>query len=99
MAPQTLGTCATCNSPTALRCAGCKDAPDYERGDAADTFYCGKACQLNAREAHKKTCRNMSGRLTDTRVLIVSRSLSNIEHALKHNDYSTEYDLLTSEQT
>ena len=47
-----------------MRCAGCKDAPEYLAGDALDTFYCDRDCQIKTREAHKERCRNMSRRTT-----------------------------------
>lgn len=63
MVSQTLGVCATCDKPATMRCAGCKDAPDYLPGDALDTFYCDRDCQIKTRETHKNRCRNLSQRI------------------------------------
>lgn len=63
MVSQTLGVCATCDRPATMRCAGCKDAPDYLPGDALDTFYCDRDCQIKTRETHKNRCRNLSRRI------------------------------------
>ncbi|EHK50487.1 uncharacterized protein TrAtP1_007597 [Trichoderma atroviride] len=63
MITQTLGVCATCDKPATMRCAGCKDAPDYLPGDALDTFYCDRDCQIKTRETHKDRCRNLSRRI------------------------------------
>lgn len=74
MAAQTRGVCATCDKPATMRCAGCRDAPDYDLGDVTDTSYCDRDCQIKARQAHKDKCRNMARRISLLRAAKILRS-------------------------
>lgn len=63
MDPRILNKCAACGEPATMCCAGCRDAPEYIRGDAQNTFYCDRACQHEGRNSHKKKCRNLARRI------------------------------------
>ncbi|KAJ6592754.1 hypothetical protein B0H19DRAFT_1088463 [Mycena capillaripes] len=57
-----MAQCATCRIPASLRCAGCRDAPEYEPGDAIDIAYCSAKCQSSDWKAHKSRCATLRER-------------------------------------
>ncbi|KAJ7894071.1 hypothetical protein B0H13DRAFT_2036920 [Mycena leptocephala] len=57
-----MSQCATCCIPASRRCAGCKDAPEYEPGDAINIAYCGAECQSSDWKVHKSRCATLRKR-------------------------------------
>ncbi|KAJ7094921.1 hypothetical protein C8R44DRAFT_645100 [Mycena epipterygia] len=58
----TMAQCASCRIPASLRCAGCRDAPEYEPGDAINIAYCSAECQSSDWEVHKSRCATLRKR-------------------------------------
>ncbi|KAJ7468981.1 hypothetical protein FB451DRAFT_1255425 [Mycena latifolia] len=51
-----MAQCASCRIPASLQCAGCRDAPEYEPGDAINIVYCSAECQSRDWKVHKSRC-------------------------------------------
>ncbi|KAJ7769529.1 hypothetical protein B0H16DRAFT_1779247, partial [Mycena metata] len=65
--------CAGCGLSASSQCAGCMDAPEYERGNAIPTFYCGAKCQTSHWAIHKARCTNLKKRRRLLRVAAILR--------------------------
>jgi hypothetical protein len=55
--------CANCGIKAELRCVGCRNAPEYQPGDAATTSYSSSECQIQHRSQHKARCCALSQRI------------------------------------
>ncbi|KAF5634667.1 hypothetical protein F52700_5860 [Fusarium sp. NRRL 52700] len=66
--------CASCGTQATMRCAGCKDAPDYDPADSITVVYCGRECQTKHWTGHKSRCRIMKQRKILLRAAAVLRA-------------------------
>ncbi|KAI1373396.1 hypothetical protein F4677DRAFT_462335 [Hypoxylon crocopeplum] len=64
MATPQVAMCSHCGTHQAALqiCSGCVDAPEYQPGDSAETWYCDTGCQRLHRPVHNARCKQLQKR-------------------------------------
>ncbi|RAL03368.1 zinc finger MYND domain-containing protein [Aspergillus ibericus CBS 121593] len=74
MASTSVTECAHCGAAATLQCAGCRDAPEYQPGDAGGVHYCGRDCQISHWPSHKSRCINLRRRRKLLRTALILKA-------------------------
>lgn len=67
-------TCTSCRNDAKHHCPSCYKAPDFDGQQLYTTWYCGRECQTQDRESHKRGCNAAQARRSINRAGIIAQS-------------------------